>query len=427
MISSWRDEWQQGDFPFYFVQLAPFDYNKEVIGAALRDQQRRALKIPNTGMAVTLDIGDPEDIHPLNKLDVGKRLSLWALAKTYGKDELVYSGPLYESMQIEDHHIRLYFEHVGAGLLAMGGELTHFTIAGDDRVFYQAKAEIVEDNVLVYSDKVKNPLAVRYAFENGDEPNLFNLEGLPASTFRTDDWKIITQTPTVSSEYDVDAGSFMIAIESDPGLEIRYTLDGSDPIITSEIYTRPFILSSSAIIKSKLFDHGEPSLFITETSVEKHLATGCQVTYFSKYSDRYTAGGNAGLVNSMFGSVNFMDGNWQGFQGDDLEVVIDLVRQRYISKVTVNCLQVVNSWIMLPERIEVFASLDGKNFEKIASIRHEIADPDPEEYIHAFVKYFDPVKTRYVKVMAKNYGPLPEWHQGAGNDSWIFVDEIVVN
>lgn len=192
MIENWRDEWDEGDFPFYYVQLAPYNYSQKVVGAALRDAQRLALDIKNVGMVVTLDIGNPDDVHPKDKLDVGKRLSLWALANTYGKENIVHSGPIYKSMKIEDDKIRINFDYIGSGLLCKGDELTCFTIAGNDEVFHPADAVIDGNTVLVSSDEVKNPVAVRFAFKNADEPNLFNKEGLPASTFRTDNWEIIT-------------------------------------------------------------------------------------------------------------------------------------------------------------------------------------------------------------------------------------------
>jgi sialate O-acetylesterase len=174
------------------VQLAPYNYSQKLVGAALRDAQRKSLDITNTGMVVTLDIGNPDDVHPKNKKDVGKRLSLWALAKTYNKENIVYSGPIYKSMKIEDNKIRISFNHIGSGLYCKGDKLTYFTIAGSDKVFHPANALIENNTVLVSSDDVKNPVAVRFAFANTDEPNLFNKEGLPASTFRTDEWNIIT-------------------------------------------------------------------------------------------------------------------------------------------------------------------------------------------------------------------------------------------
>ncbi|MEJ2306392.1 MAG: sialate O-acetylesterase, partial [candidate division WOR-3 bacterium] len=143
---------------------------------------------PNTGMAVTLDIGDTDNIHPANKQDVGKRLSLWALAKDYGKCEIVYSGPIYKDMVKQGSRITLYFDHVGSGLVAKNGELTGFQVAGKDRVFVDAEAYIDGNTVRVYSKQAYDPIAVRYAFKNASEASLFNKEGLPASSFRTDDW-----------------------------------------------------------------------------------------------------------------------------------------------------------------------------------------------------------------------------------------------
>lgn len=192
MIQDWRSTWNQGDFPFYFVQLAPYRYANEHTSAELREAQFLTLsKLKNTGMAVTLDIGNPDDIHPTNKRDVGKRLALWALANDYGK-ELVYSGPLYKEQAIEGSSIRIHFDHVGSGLVAKGGDLSHFEIAGEDQTYYPAKAVIDGESVVLSSKDVAAPVAVRFAWTNTAEPNLFNAEGLPASSFCTDTWKRIT-------------------------------------------------------------------------------------------------------------------------------------------------------------------------------------------------------------------------------------------
>ena len=193
MIEDWRTTWKQGDFPFYFVQIAPFNYGPEQTSAELREAQLLTLsKVKHTGMAVTMDIGNPDDIHPTNKRDVGKRLALWALAKDYEK-ELVFSGPLYREQTIEDNKIRIHFNCTGSGLEAQGGPLTHFEIAGEDQVYHPAEAVIDGETVLVSSPEVSSPLAVRYGWSNTAEPNLFNAEGLPASSFCSDTWKRITE------------------------------------------------------------------------------------------------------------------------------------------------------------------------------------------------------------------------------------------
>ncbi len=196
MIRNWRQDWNQGDFPFLFVQLAPFRYGGQdpATYAELCEAQTMTLTTsPNTGMAVTNDIGNLKDIHPNNKQDVGKRLALNALAKVYGQKDLVYSGPIYKSMEKKDGKIVLHFDHVGGGLKVRGGgELSSFTIAGADQKFSPAKAEIVGGTVVVSSPDVADPVAVRYAWRDDATPNLMNAEGLPASLFRTDTFKGLT-------------------------------------------------------------------------------------------------------------------------------------------------------------------------------------------------------------------------------------------
>ncbi len=194
MITDWRERWGQGDFPFLFVQLAPFRYNGKDPQecAELWEAQRKTLSLPNTGMAVTTDIGNIKDIHPKNKQEVGRRLALWALALAHDK-QLVHSGPLYHEQKVEGNQIRVSFQHTGGGLVAKGdGGLTHFEIAGADEQFVKATATIDGDTVVVRSESVAKPVAVRFAWTDTAEPNLFNAEGLPASPFRTDDFKMVT-------------------------------------------------------------------------------------------------------------------------------------------------------------------------------------------------------------------------------------------
>jgi sialate O-acetylesterase len=192
MIADWRRHFGRGDFPFYFVQIAPFGYqNDRGEAAALREAQMLALRVPNTGMAVTMDVGDPRDIHPKDKATVGQRLALWALARTYGRDDVVCSGPLYRAMEREPGRVRLSFDCAEGGLTTRdGAPPSQFTIAGADREFVPADAVLDGDTVVVHSDRVPEPVAVRYAWGAADQPNLQNRAGLPASSFRTDDWPI---------------------------------------------------------------------------------------------------------------------------------------------------------------------------------------------------------------------------------------------
>jgi sialate O-acetylesterase len=185
MIEDWRRHWGRGEFPFYYVQLAPFRYGGNGVGSALlRDAQRLSLATPNTGMAVVLDIGNPNNIHPLNKHDVGHRLALWALAKTYGQSDLVYSGPLYRGLRRQGDALVVDFDHA-EGLHAKGGTPTHFEIAGADGVFTVASAEIVGETVVLSSPEVPVPAQARFAWSDVAEPDLFNGAGLPASSFHS--------------------------------------------------------------------------------------------------------------------------------------------------------------------------------------------------------------------------------------------------
>ncbi|MGD9110376.1 MAG: sialate O-acetylesterase, partial [Phycisphaerales bacterium] len=192
VISDWRGKWNQGDFPFLYVQLANFmkakDLPSESGWAELREAQLKTLSVPNTAMAVIIDIGEWNDIHPTNKEDVGKRLALAARKIAYGEKDIVYSGPIYKDMEIRGDKIIISFTNIGSGLIAKGcSELKHFAIAGADKKFVWANAEIQGNKVIVSSDKVTNPTAVRYAWsDNPEGANLYNKEGLPASPFRTD-------------------------------------------------------------------------------------------------------------------------------------------------------------------------------------------------------------------------------------------------
>lgn len=205
LITGWRKLWGQGDFPFYYVQLA--NWQKASTNpqggdgwARVREAQTKCLTLKNTGMAVTIDIGEAGDIHPRNKQDVGLRLASWALAKDYGKS-LVFSGPVYKSHKVEGSSIRIEFDYSGSGLMLgkksglqptaedASGKMKHIAIAGADKKWYWADAKIDGKSIVVSSDKVKEPVAVRYAYSmNPEGCNLYNKEGFPASPFRTDSW-----------------------------------------------------------------------------------------------------------------------------------------------------------------------------------------------------------------------------------------------
>ena len=196
MVKDWRSRFGVGEFPFYYVQIAPFWYYKntpELYSALQRDEQLKAMSIiPNSGMVCTLDIGDEKCIHPAEKQTVGKRLALWALAETYNLKGFSFKSPTYKSMSVKDSVAIISFSDAPHGLTTFGKRVDCFEIAGSDSVFYPARIEIKNQQALISSPKIKSPMAVRYAFCNfpKTEGYLYNTAGLPVPSFRSDSWPI---------------------------------------------------------------------------------------------------------------------------------------------------------------------------------------------------------------------------------------------
>ena len=194
LIQDWRTRWQQGDFPFAWVQLPNFHKPQtapvEDSGwVTVREAMLQSLQIPNTGMAITTDLGDANDIHPKNKQAVGQRLGNWALAKVYDQKGVAPSGPLPAGHEVKDNQLILTFKHTDGGLVAKGGDLKGFALAGPDKKWLRANARIDGDKVILTHPDIKTPAAARYAWADNPDCNLYNGAGLPASPFRTDDWK----------------------------------------------------------------------------------------------------------------------------------------------------------------------------------------------------------------------------------------------
>ena len=186
LVKDWREHWAQGDFPFAWVQLPNF-HNERFLGwCEVRESMLKTLTVSHTGMAICIDLGDPKDIHPQNKQEVGRRLGLWALAKVHGQN-IAWSGPLPKSQQFENGGAVCTFDH-SDGLKARAGEIEGFELAGADKTFYPATARIDSEKVIVSSAEVKTPVAVRYAWKDDPKANLVNGAGLPASPFRSDAW-----------------------------------------------------------------------------------------------------------------------------------------------------------------------------------------------------------------------------------------------
>jgi len=188
MVRHWRQEWKS-EFPFYFVQIAPFTYGQKGEGALLREAQEKSLQLAGTGMVVISDlVNDVKNIHPVNKRDVGIRLANMALARTYQKDIKSYQSPLFQSLKIEKNKAIISFDHAPNGLAVQGKKVAELFIAGSDRVFYPAEGKIKDNTLIVSAKEVKEPVAVRYQFSNEGIGNLTSKEGLPVAPFRTDNW-----------------------------------------------------------------------------------------------------------------------------------------------------------------------------------------------------------------------------------------------
>lgn len=196
MVSEWRKLWEIGEFPFYYAQIAPFDYSvfyengeAKYNSAYLRDAQRKCLdKIPNSGMAVLLDIGEETNIHPMHKKEGGERLALWALGQTYGIRDFSYKSPSYNALEVKGSQMIVSFNDAANGLTTFGKELTGFEIAGENKVFYPATTFLRAKSVILSSPQVEKPVAVRYVFQDFVVGTLFGTDGLPVSSFRSDEW-----------------------------------------------------------------------------------------------------------------------------------------------------------------------------------------------------------------------------------------------
>ena len=428
LIAGWREAWNLGSFPFYFTQIAPFAYGEPLAGALLREALLQTMTVPSTGMVVTADIGDINDIHPKNKQEVGRRLALWALDRTYGVRLPEYSGPLYRSMKREGNAIRVFFNHAEGGLVAQGDRPGEFAIAGSDRSFVEADAKIEGATLLVSSPKVADPAAVRFAFTNTAESRLFNHAGLPASPFRTDDWPIVTTTVTIRATYDSTRHGVLFNLTSTtPAVEIRYTLDGSEPGVSSPLYAGTVSLTHAGRIRARAFQGGQGSSFIAHSDFLSHAALGKPVTYAFPPDAKYPGGGKCGLVDGATGSTVFRDGSWQGFLKNDFEVTIDLGETLELQEIRAGFLQDQRSWIFFPRDVEYSLSLDGTSFQVAVAVPNDMPDSTVAAIRNSFPATLPKTPARFVRVKATSIGQCPPWHPGRGQDAWLFVDEITVH
>lgn len=211
-----------------------------------------------------------------------------------------------------------------------------------------------------------------------------------------------------------------------PRLDVRYTTDGSEPDLSSKVYEGKISLTEDATVKAALFDGEEIKGRVSERSFVFHKALKSTAEYHTLYNPRYTAGGDHGLVDGILGSENFRDGTWQGFEGNDLDLLIDLGEEKEIFRVEMNFLQAIDSWVFMPDYLDVSVSNDGKAWEPVGKVLNEVPEKNEGIIIQRLTADFPTLKTRYVKVLVKNKGICPEWHTGAGGNTWLFTDELIV-
>lgn len=426
MVTSWRKKWNVGDFPFYYVQIAPHTYSEPFAGALLREAQLKCLSIPNTGMAVTMDIaGDITDIHPKNKLDVGKRLALWALNKTYAKNEISFSGPIYSSMKVSGRSIVAEFSQTDGGLKLAETANNNFTIAGPDHVFYPAKVKVAGNTLLISSSKVKKPESVRYAFSNTSEATLFNGAGLPASSFRSDEWDVITENVKLKPMKDPVTKALIYQLSSEARESDIFYHSGKASSRTLIHYLSPIPAGFSGTLYARVSRNGYMSEVGTEWKIINHKALGAGVSYTSPCSDRFTAGGEIALVDGIVASDKFEEGSWQGFEGNDLEIVIDLGSSKQVKNVNCSFLSDNRSWIFLPIEVKMQVSEDGITFSNQQEKRFS-SENEKKNISVELVAFPVNSKIRYVKLTAVNQRICPDWHPGSGSKCWLFADEIIV-
>ena len=231
----------------------------------------------------------------------------------------------------------------------------------------------------------------------------------------------------ISTSFDKKNNVLKAMLESEqPDVPIHYTLNGNDPSVKSPVYSGPVEIKGNSYIKAGIFIDDKVKEKFSERSILFHKATGKKVTYFQPYSYRYTAGGDGALTDGLRGTTNHRDGGWQGYLGNDLDVIIDLGKVDSIMSVSAAFLQISASWIFMPDTVIISLSRDGKRYHSINELRNDVPKKTDRPIIKQFSQGFPKTKARYIKVRAKNPGVCPPWHEGAGEPCWLFADEIVV-
>jgi len=231
----------------------------------------------------------------------------------------------------------------------------------------------------------------------------------------------------MSASFDESSGSIILEMTSEQSSpEIRYTIDGTNPEASSPVYSKPLKMTGTATVKAAIFDSGKIMGGVSEKKITINKATGMKVQYNTPFSDRYRAYEELTLVNGISGSGSFNDGHWQGFEGSDMDVVIDLGKETSVTGVSSSYMAATGSWIFLPRSVEYSYSLDGSNFTQMDTVTTEIDPADQGNRIESYLSSFPAVEARFMRVLARGQITCPPWHAGAGSKAWLFCDEIIV-
>jgi hypothetical protein len=261
--------------------------------------------------------------------------------------------------------------------------------------------------------------------EKPDSVNIFGKSAFNRPQLKTNIEPFLP-APFVNAPSKSFFGSQQISL-SYPGRRFKqvYTVDGTEPLRSSKEYKGPFKIDTTCVVKTKLYSEKDSSATTEAKFVER--PNNWKITIKSKYNKQYTAGGDEGIIDGIYGEENWRKGEWQGYQYQDFEAVIDMGEEKNISHFSLSCLQDTRSWIIVPKKVNVFLSSDNKNFTPFTSIPGSI---DPKDYKIQIIKFVNdsggPKKARYVKIVAENFGKLPEWHEGKGDGAFIFIDEIEI-
>jgi len=231
----------------------------------------------------------------------------------------------------------------------------------------------------------------------------------------------------INTVYDKKTGKVRVVLSSEQsGIPIYYTLDGKDPNTKSAVYKEPFEITKNTVIRAGLFADGKLQEKISERAFLFHKAVGKKIVYRTDWSERYPAGGQTALIDGLRGSTDHHDGLWQGYLGNDMDVVIDFGKDVSVTSVMLTMLQNQKAWIFLPKYVEYSLSSDGRKWHSVNQVMNTVSPREEQVFIQPFIQAFPSTKARYLKVTAKNYGVCPAWHEGAGQPCWIFADEIAV-